>query len=41
MGGFVATVTPVASVWARETGQPWQPMILVGAHDQVEAARVP
>ncbi|WP_228040155.1 cation-translocating P-type ATPase [Streptomyces chromofuscus] len=29
MGAFVATVTLVAGVWARETGRPWQSMIFL------------
>ncbi len=29
MGTFVATVTLVAGVWARETGRPWQSMIFL------------
>ncbi|MER8162019.1 cation-translocating P-type ATPase [Streptomyces sp. NPDC094472] len=29
MGAFVATVTLVAGVWARETGRPWQSMMFL------------
>ncbi|WP_235990673.1 hypothetical protein [Streptomyces ureilyticus] len=29
MGAFVATVTLVVGVWARETGRPWQSMIFL------------
>ncbi|MFF5157694.1 cation-translocating P-type ATPase [Streptomyces sp. NPDC000348] len=29
MGAFVATVTLVAGVWARETGRPWQSMVFL------------